>query len=195
MSRGFSPPPEPGVAACVARRRGQVRCAQNWYIPTNVSGLSDSKSCQRSRSVIVLSLGNRLAYCRRLALDLANIEFAQADILELASLGRWQAVAAKLGGDIPAGPEAPAGATQGPLYAYFPTSSFNLVHLCLGYQINPDALASFSVENLFNQQYSRYLDVAPSPGHGVNSTPLPFFSPGITIKRALTVRFSDLTLL
>jgi hypothetical protein len=91
-------------------------------------------------------MGNRLAYCRRLALDLANIEFAQADILELASLGRWQAVAAKLGGDIPAGPEAPAGATQGPLYAYFPTSSFNLVHLYLGYQINPDALASFSVE-------------------------------------------------
>jgi hemoglobin/transferrin/lactoferrin receptor protein len=108
---------------------------------------------------------------------------------------RWQAVAAKFGGDIPPGPEAPAGATQGPPYAYFPTSSFNLVHLYLGYQINPDALASFSVENLFNQQYSRYLDVAPSPGHGVNSTPLPFFSPGITIKGALTVRFSDLTLL
>ena len=70
-----------------------------------------------------------------------------------------------------------------------------LVHLYLGYQINPDALAAFAVENLFNQQYSRYLDVAPSPGHGVNSTPLPFFSPGITIKGALTVRFSDLTLL
>jgi len=34
----------------------------------------------------------------------------------------------------------------------------------------------------------------PSPGHGVNSTPLPFYSPGITIKGALTVRFSDLTL-
>ena len=28
-----------------------------------------------------------------------------------------------------------------------------------------------------------------------NSTPLPFFSPGITIKGALTVSFSDLTLL
>ena len=46
------------------------------------------------------------------------------------------------------------------------SSSFNLVHLYLGYRINPDALVSFSVENLFNQQYSRYLDVAPSPGHG-----------------------------
>jgi hypothetical protein len=44
----------------------------------------------------------------------------------------------------------------------------------IGYQINPDALASFSVENLFNQQYSRYLDVAPSPGHGL--APLPFLS-------------------
>jgi hypothetical protein len=30
--------------------------------------------------------------------------------------------------------------------------------------------------------------------HGLNSTPHPFFSPGITIKGALTVRFSDLTL-
>jgi hypothetical protein len=34
----------------------------------------------------------------------------------------------------------------------------------------------------------------PSPGRGVNSTPLPFYSPGITIKGALTVRLSDLTL-
>ena len=107
---------------------------------------------------------------------------------------RWQAVAAKNASDIPPGPEAAAGATQGPPYAYFPTSSFNLVHLYLGYQINPDALASFSVENLFNEQYSRYLDVSPNPNHGLNSTPLPFFSPGITIKGALTVRFSDLTL-
>jgi outer membrane receptor protein involved in Fe transport len=82
---------------------------------------------------------------------------------------------------MPPGPESPVGATQGPPYAYFPTSSFSLVNLFLGYQINPDALASFSVENMFNQQYARYLDVAPSPGHGVNSTPLPFYSPGITI--------------
>ena len=50
------------------------------------------------------------------------------------------------------------------------------------------------MENLFNQQYSRYLDVSPNPNHGQNSTPLPFFSPGITIKGALTVRFSDQTL-
>ncbi|MCI0681234.1 MAG: TonB-dependent hemoglobin/transferrin/lactoferrin family receptor [Gemmataceae bacterium] len=104
---------------------------------------------------------------------------------------RWQAVAAKDPNDIPPGPEAPAGAKQGPPWAYFPTEAFNLVHLYLGYQINPDALASFSVENLLNEQYSRYLDVYPNPQHGLNSTPLPFFSPGITIKGALTVRFTD----
>jgi hemoglobin/transferrin/lactoferrin receptor protein len=107
---------------------------------------------------------------------------------------RWQAVAAKNPNDIPPGPEAPAGATQGPPWAYFPTASFNLVNLHFGYQINPDALALLSVENLLNEQYSRYLSVAPSPGHGLNSTPLPFFSPGITVKGALTVRFSDLVL-
>jgi hemoglobin/transferrin/lactoferrin receptor protein len=104
---------------------------------------------------------------------------------------RWQAVAAKNPNDIPPGPEAPAGAKQGPPYAYFPTAAFNLVHLYMGYQINPDALMSFSVENLFNEQYSRYLDVYPNPLHGANSTPLPFFSPGITIKGALNVRFTD----
>jgi hypothetical protein len=49
-----------------------------------------------------------------------------------------------------------------------------LVHPYLGYQIDPDALAAFALENLFNQQYSRYLDVAPSPGHGL--APLPFLS-------------------
>ena len=64
----------------------------------------------------------------------------------------------------------------------------------LGRRISGDPLLLLDVENMFNQQYSRYLDVAPSPGHGVNSTPLPFYSPGITIKGALTVRFSDLTL-
>jgi hemoglobin/transferrin/lactoferrin receptor protein len=107
---------------------------------------------------------------------------------------RWQAVASKNPDNIPPGPEAPVGALQGPPWAYFPTSAFNLVNVYLGYQINPDALASLSVENLLNEQYSRYLSVAPSPGHGVNSTPLPFFSPGITVKGALTVRFSDLVL-
>ena len=72
--------------------------------------------------------------------------------------------------------------------------AFNLVSLYAGYQIDPDRLASLSVENLLNSQYARYLNVTPSPDHGINSTPLWFYSPGITVKGSLTVRFSDQTL-
>ena len=36
--------------------------------------------------------------------------------------------------------------------------------------------------------------VSPNLNHALNSTP-PFFSPGIAIKGALTLRFSDLTLI
>jgi hemoglobin/transferrin/lactoferrin receptor protein len=107
---------------------------------------------------------------------------------------RWQAVDAKNANDIPPGAEAPAGAKQGPPYAYFPTWSYNLVNVYVGYQINPDTLVSLSAENLLNQQYAPYLNVTPSPFHGTNSTPLPFFSPGLTVKAALTYRFSDQTL-
>jgi hemoglobin/transferrin/lactoferrin receptor protein len=106
---------------------------------------------------------------------------------------RWQAVAGKDAKDIPPGPEASPGATQGPPFAYFPTGSFNLVNLYLGYQLDPDTLASLSVENLFDVQYSRYLNVTPSPNHGPGSTPLPFFSPGLTIKGSFSMRFSDQT--
>jgi hemoglobin/transferrin/lactoferrin receptor protein len=102
---------------------------------------------------------------------------------------RWQAVTAKDPKDIPPGAEAQG--PSGPPYAFYPTSSFNLVNLYLGYQINPDALASLSVDNLFDQQYARYLNVSPSPNHGPGSTPLPFYSPGLTVKGSLTVRFTD----
>jgi hemoglobin/transferrin/lactoferrin receptor protein len=107
---------------------------------------------------------------------------------------RWQAVMAKNPDDIPPGAEAPTGATSGPPWAYFPTWGFNLINLYAGYQIDPDRLASLSVENLLNQQYSRYLSVSPNPVHGLGSTPLPFYSPGLTVKGSLTVRFSDQTL-
>jgi hemoglobin/transferrin/lactoferrin receptor protein len=96
--------------------------------------------------------------------------------------------------DIPPGAEAPTGAVTGPPYFYYPTSSFNLINIYAGYQINPDTLASLSVDNLLNQQYAPYLNVSPSPLRGVNSTPLPFFSPGLTVKGSLTVKFSDVTL-
>jgi hypothetical protein len=38
------------------------------------------------------------------------------------------------------------------------------------------------------------LTIAIMGNHGPNSTPLPFFNPGITMKGSLTVRFSDMTL-
>ena len=49
----------------------------------------------------------------------------------------------------------------GPPYFYYPTSSFNLINIYAGYQINPDTLASLSVDNLLNQQYAPYLNVSP----------------------------------
>jgi hemoglobin/transferrin/lactoferrin receptor protein len=107
---------------------------------------------------------------------------------------RWQAVMAKNPDDIPPGAEAATGAKSGPPYAYFPTWSFNLINLYAGYQIDPDRLVSLSVENLLNQQYSRYLVVTASPYHGAASTPWPLYSPGLTIKGSFSVRFSDQTL-
>jgi hemoglobin/transferrin/lactoferrin receptor protein len=104
---------------------------------------------------------------------------------------RWQTVAAKDPNDIPPGPEAAPGATKGPPFYFFPTAAYNLVNVYVGYQINPDTLASLAVENLFNQQYARYLYVTPSPNHGPGSTPLPFYSPGLTVKGSLTIRFTD----
>ncbi|MCC6776989.1 MAG: TonB-dependent hemoglobin/transferrin/lactoferrin family receptor [Hyphomicrobiales bacterium] len=112
----------------------------------------------------------------------------------LTMMVRWQYVTAKDPSDIPPGAEAPAGALQGPPYAYYPTGSYNLVNAYIGYQINPDTLASLAIENLLNRQYARYLNVSPNPSHGANSTPLPLYSPGLTIKAALTYRFSDQTL-
>jgi hemoglobin/transferrin/lactoferrin receptor protein len=40
----------------------------------------------------------------------------------------------------------------------------------------------------------RYLDVAPSPGHGANSTPASVLQPGPYHQGSLSVRFSDLVL-
>ena len=95
---------------------------------------------------------------------------------------------------LPPGPEAAPGAKVGPPFAFFPTSAFNLVNVYVGYQVNSDTVASVSIENLLNEQYARYLNVAPSPNHGAGSTPLPFYSPGLTVKGSLTIRFSDQTI-
>lgn len=93
---------------------------------------------------------------------------------------RWQAVAAKKLEDIPlsgANPVFPA------------TGSFNLVNFYAGYEINPDMQAAFSIENLLNEEYSRYLTAYPSPATG--QSPIGFPQPGITFKVSLKARFGD----
>jgi hemoglobin/transferrin/lactoferrin receptor protein len=93
---------------------------------------------------------------------------------------RWQAVAAKKADEIPA--------TSGTL-AFPPTGSYNLVNLYLGYQVNENTVAALSVENLLNEQYSRYMTVYPNPAPG--SAPIAFPQPGIAVKGSFRVRFAD----
>lgn len=76
---------------------------------------------------------------------------------------RWQWVAAVTEADMPA--DAP----------YEPTPSFNLVNVYLGYQPSENVLASVSVENLLNEQYTQYQQFLPSAG--------------LTVKGGLKIRF------
>ena len=76
---------------------------------------------------------------------------------------RWQWVAAKTLADLP---------TDTP---YEPTPSFNLVNVYLGYQPSENVLASLSVENLLNEQYTQYQQFLPSAG--------------LTVKGGLRIRF------
>jgi hemoglobin/transferrin/lactoferrin receptor protein len=93
---------------------------------------------------------------------------------------RWQAVSAKNADDIPS--------NNGTLV--FPaTGSYNLVNFYVGYQINPDVLASFAVENLLNEQYARYMTSYPDPSG--TGTPIGFPQPGITFKGSLKIRFGE----
>ena len=93
---------------------------------------------------------------------------------------RWQAVAAKKADDIPVSGTPPTS-------VYAPTSSFNIVSLYLGYLLNENATLGLAVENLFNEQYTRYTQVYANPAHG--QPPLAFPDPGITVKASLKVRF------
>ena len=81
---------------------------------------------------------------------------------------KWQAVEAKKASDIPSGLAGPA---------FPPTDAFNLVNLYASYQFNPDVLATFTIENLLDEQYTTYTSIAPNAG--------------ITIKGALRIRFGE----
>jgi hemoglobin/transferrin/lactoferrin receptor protein len=61
--------------------------------------------------------------------------------------------------------------------AFPPTDAFNLVNLYASYQFNPDVLATFTIENLLDEQYTTYTSIAPNAG--------------ITIKGALKIRFGE----
>jgi hemoglobin/transferrin/lactoferrin receptor protein len=95
---------------------------------------------------------------------------------------RWQAVAAKTLSDIPVTSGTPA---------FPPTNSYNLVNFYLGYQPTPDVLASFSIENLLNEEYSRYMTYYPNPSSAPGAQPIAFPQPGITFKAGLKVKFGD----
>lgn len=92
----------------------------------------------------------------------------------------WQAVAAKHQEDIPRD-------ASGDLV--FPaTGAYNLVNLYVGYQPAPNVLASFSIENLLNEQYTRYMTAYPNE---ITQTIVGFPQPGITVKGTLKVLIDD----
>jgi hemoglobin/transferrin/lactoferrin receptor protein len=82
---------------------------------------------------------------------------------------KWQAVAAKKASDIPDGLDGNP--------AFEATDAFNVVNLYASYQFNPDLLATFSIENLLDEQYTTYTSIAAQPG--------------ITVKGAIKIRFGD----
>ena len=92
---------------------------------------------------------------------------------------RWQAVAAKKANEIPADVN----------NLFVPTASFNLVNLYIGYQINEYSVASLSIENLLNKQYSRYMSVWANDFGPTGPVNVPFPEPGITVKGSLKTRF------
>jgi hemoglobin/transferrin/lactoferrin receptor protein len=85
---------------------------------------------------------------------------------------KWQAVEAKTASDIPRDNLQPGNPLVFP-----PTGAYNLVNLYGSYQFNPDLLATLSIENLLDEQYTTYTSIAPQPG--------------ITVKGAIKIRFGD----
>ncbi len=99
---------------------------------------------------------------------------------------RVQVFAEKKAADIPW--EDPPGATP-PRPIYRITGGYELVHLYFGYQPTPDSLLSFSIENLLDEQYAKYMDQFPGPTTAAG--PQAFNSPGRTFKFAYKTRFGN----
>ena len=94
---------------------------------------------------------------------------------------RWQAVAAKTASEI-------RDRDKSGFPDFAPSSVYNLVNLYIGYQPTPDVLASFSIDNLFNQYYVQYMNAEGQSAPG-QPPAIVFPSPGITFKGGLKVRF------
>lgn len=94
---------------------------------------------------------------------------------------RWAAVAAKKASEIPDSPLI-TGSPDLPA-----TGSYNLINLYLGYAPDVNTLLSFTVDNLLDEQYARYLDVIPVGGVGN----IEFPSPGRTFKISYRRRFAN----
>ena len=60
------------------------------------------------------------------------------------------------------------------------TRSYNLVNLYAGYQVTPEVLAAFSIENLLNENYTKYMCCSTQAGYVVPNA-------GITFKGSLTI--------
>jgi hemoglobin/transferrin/lactoferrin receptor protein len=97
---------------------------------------------------------------------------------KLTAAVRWTAVAAKPLSQIPL----EAGDSGQPVPIYDPTPSYNLVNLYFGYQPIPEVFAAFSIENLLNVDYTKYMCCSTQSGYVVPS-------PGITFKGSLTVHY------
>ena len=93
----------------------------------------------------------------------------------------WQAVAAKTASEIP-------DRNKDGLPDFAPVGAYNLVNLYVGYQPTPDVLASFGIDNLFNQYYVRYMNAEGQSQPG-QPPAIIFPSPGITFKGGLKLRF------
>jgi hemoglobin/transferrin/lactoferrin receptor protein len=93
---------------------------------------------------------------------------------------RWTAVAAKPLSQIPTTIDSdlnPASPSVVPMFDS--TGSYNLVSLYAGYQVTPEVLAAFSVDNLLNENYTKYMCCSTYAGYVVPN-------PGITFKGSLT---------
>lgn len=90
---------------------------------------------------------------------------------------RWTAVAAKPLSQIPL-----EEGDTGLVPIFDPTPAYSLVNLYIAYRPIPEVTAAFSVENLLNVDYTKYMCCSTAAGYVVPS-------PGITFKGSLTIHY------